>query len=38
MAKRYGLANQKLRYILMLLNIEKSWEHDWESSALWLVN
>ena len=28
----YGLANQKLCYIQMLLNIEKSGEQDKESS------
>ena len=29
LAKLYGLANQKLCYIQMLLNIEKSGEQDW---------
>ena len=32
------LANQKLCYIQILLNIEKSGEQDQESSEEWLVN
>ena len=36
LAKPVGLANQKLRYIQMLLNIEKSVEQ--EPSEEWLVN
>ena len=32
------LANQKLCYIRVLLNIEKSGEQDQESSQEWLVN
>ena len=32
------LASQKLYYLLMLLNIEKSEEQDWECSQEWLVN
>ena len=38
MAKLHGLANQKLCYIRMLLNIEKSGEQDKEHSEKWLVN
>ena len=34
----YGLANQKLCYIQMLLNIEKFVQQDEESSLKWLVN
>ena len=34
----YGLANQKLCYIPMLLNNEKSGEKDQEVSKEWLVN
>ena len=34
----YGLANQKLCYIQMLLNIEESGEQDQECSEEWLVN
>ena len=32
MAKPYGLANQKLCYVQMLLNVEKSGEQDQECS------
>ena len=32
LAKPYGLANQKLCYIQMLLNIEKFVEQDYEHS------
>ena len=35
---RVGLANQKLHYIQMLLNKEKSVELDKERSKEWLVN
>ena len=38
LAKPYGLANQKLCYIQMLLNVEKSGEQDQERSEEWLVN
>ena len=38
LAKPYGLANQKLRYIQMLLNIDKSVEQDKKRSEEWLVN
>ena len=38
MAKPYGLANQNLCYIQMLLNIEKSGEYVKERSREWLVN
>ena len=38
MAKLYGLANQKLCYIQMLLNIEKSREQGQERSEEWLMN
>ena len=38
MATPYGLANQKLCYIQMLLNIEKSGEQGKERSLEWLVN
>ena len=34
----YGLANQKLCYIQMLLNIENSGEHYFERFEEWLVN
>ena len=37
MAKPYGLANQKLCYIQMLLTIEKSGEQDKESSIKRMV-
>ena len=37
LAKRYSLANQKLYYIQMLLNVEKSEEQDQECSEEWLV-
>ena len=36
--KPYGLANQKLCYIQMLLNKEKSREQDQEGCREWLVN
>ena len=38
MAKPYALANQKLCYIQVPLNIEKSGEQDKEKSREWLVN
>ena len=38
LAKPYGLANQKLYYIQMPLNIGKSREQDKEQSKEWLVN
>ena len=38
LAKPYGLANQKMCYIQMLLNIEKSGEWDKERSQERLVN
>ena len=38
MAKPYGLANQKLGYIQMFLNIEKSGQQDKERCTEWLVN
>ena len=38
MAKPYGLANQKLHYSQMLLNIEKCGEWDKEHSQERLVN
>ena len=34
----YGLANQKLFYFQMHLNIEKSGEQDQECSKEWLVD
>ena len=34
----YGLANQKLCYVQMLLNIQQSGEQDKECSKEWLVN
>ena len=34
----YGLANQKLCYVQMRRNTEKSGEQDWEHSKEWLVN
>ena len=38
LAKACGLVNQNLRYIQMLLNIEKPGEQDKECSEEWLVN
>ena len=38
LAKPYGLANQKLCYIITMLNIEKSGEQDKERSQEWLLN
>ena len=38
MAKPYGLANQKLCYVQIQLNIEKSGEKDSERCLQWLVN
>ena len=38
MAKPYRLANQKLCYIQMSLNINKGLENDREQSKEWLVN
>ena len=38
MAKPYGLANQKMCYIQMPLNIGNSREQDKEQSEEWLVN
>ena len=38
LAKPYGLANKKLCYIQMLLNIDKTGEQDLECSQEWLVN
>ena len=38
MAKPYGLANQKLCYIQIVRNIEKSGEHDLERTEEWSVN
>ena len=38
MTKPYGLVNQKLCYIQMLLDIEKSGEEDKDRSGEWLVN
>ena len=38
MAKPYGLVKQKLCYIQMLLNAEKSGEQDQECSKDWLVS
>ena len=38
LAKPYGLANQKLCYIQMIVKIEKFGEQDKERSQEWLVN
>ena len=38
LTKLYDLVNQKLCYIQMLLNAEKSVEQDLELSAEWLLN
>ena len=38
LAKSYGLASQKLCYIRMRWNIEKSGEQDKEGSLEWLVS
>ena len=38
MAKPYGLANQKLCYIKMLLHTEISGKYDKEHSEEWLVS
>ena len=37
LAKPYGLANQKLCYIQMLLDRDKSGEQDWERSKRMVV-